>query len=72
MGGGRNYFMMKGENSTGKRLDECLVSNWKNDKKTRFGDKTATYVTNKQELMNTNMSEVDFVLGKDYKIMLKY
>lgn len=72
MGGGRDYFTMKGENSTGKRLDEDLIVNWKNDKQTRFVNSIAKYVTNKQELMKTNMSKVDFLLGKGYKIMLKY
>jgi len=63
MGGGRDNFMMKGDNSTGKRSDEDLVLNWKNDKKTRFGDKIAKYVTNREELINTDMSKTDFVLG---------
>lgn len=65
MGGGRNNFMKQGVNSTGKRHDEDLIQNWKNDKKTRFGDKIAKYVTNRQELLETDMSKTDFVLGKD-------
>lgn len=72
MGGGRNYFTMKRTNSTGKRLDEDLVKNWMNDKQTRFNDKTAKYVTNKKELMSTDMSNVDFVLGNGYFIIIKY
>lgn len=63
MGGGRDYFTKKGENSTGKRSDEDLIIKWKNDKQNRFSGKSAKYVTNKEELMNTNMLEVDFVLG---------
>lgn len=55
---------MSGANSTGKRSDEDLVANWKNDKANRFADKTAAYVTNARELMDTDMSKVDFVLGK--------
>lgn len=64
MGGGRDYFTKKGVNSTGKRMDEDLVANWKNDKLKRFSGKTAAYVTNAKELMDTDMSKVDFVLGK--------
>lgn len=63
MGGGRDYFTKKGDNSTGKRSDEDLIIKWKNDKQNRFSGKNAKYVTNKEELMNTNMLEVDFVLG---------
>jgi alkaline phosphatase len=65
MGGGRDNFMKKEVNSTGKRNDEDLVLNWKNDKKTRFGDKIAKYITNREELMKTDMSKTDFVLGKN-------
>ncbi|CAI6351944.1 unnamed protein product [Macrosiphum euphorbiae] len=63
MGGGQNNFMKQGVNSTGKRHDEDLIQNWKNDKKTRFGDKIAKYVTTRQELLETDMSKTDFVLG---------
>ncbi|XP_015365193.1 PREDICTED: membrane-bound alkaline phosphatase-like [Diuraphis noxia] len=63
MGGGRNNFMKKGDNSTGKRHDEDLIQNWKKDKKTRFSDKIAKYVTTRQELLETDMSQTDFVLG---------
>jgi len=65
MGGGRNNFMKKGENSTGKRHDEDLIQNWKNDKKTRFSDQIAKYITTRQELLETDMSKTDFVLGKE-------
>lgn len=64
MGGGRGKFMKEGVNSTGERHDEDLIENWKNDKKTRFGDKTAKYLTTRQELLETDMSKTDFVLGK--------
>lgn len=64
MGGGRDWFTMKGVNSTGMRLDEDLIEKWKNDKRDRFGGKNAKYVTNREELLNANMTEVDFVLGK--------
>lgn len=65
MGGGRDNFMKKAVNSTGKRSDEDLIDYWKNDKLTRFGNGTVTsYLTNRDELMNADMSEVDFVLGK--------
>jgi len=63
MGGGRNNFMKKGDNSTGKRHDEDLIQKWKNDKKTRFSDKIAKYVTTRQELLEMDMSKTDFVLG---------
>jgi len=66
MGGGINKFMKQGVNSTGKRRDEDLIQNWKNDKKTRFGDKIAKYVTTRQELLDTDMSKTDFVLGTSY------
>ena len=71
MGGGRDNFMKKEINSTGKRHDEDLIQNWKNDKKTRFGDKVAKYVTTREELLNTDMSKTDFVLGKE-NYLLKY
>jgi len=64
MGGGRDNLMKEGLNSTGKRKDEDLIQYWKNDKITRFGDKVAKYVTTREELMNTDMSTTDFVLGK--------
>lgn len=65
MGGGRDNFMKQGVNSTGKRSDEDLIAKWKNDKLTRFGNETVTsYLTNRDELMKADMSEVDFVLGK--------
>lgn len=64
MGGGRDYFTKKRDNFTGMRSDEDLILNWKKDKENRFSGKGAKYVTNKEELMNTSMSEVDFVLGE--------
>jgi len=64
MGGGRDKFELRGINSTGDRSDEDLVLNWKQDKKNRFANKTAKYVTNREELLQTDMTKVDFVLGK--------
>lgn len=63
MGGGREKFMMQSNNSSGNRSDEDLILNWKNDKQNRFNNKTAKYITNRNELINTDMSKVDFVLG---------
>lgn len=63
MGGGSKKFLMKGNNSIGERSDEDLVLNWTNDKKNRFGGKTAKYITNRDQLLSTDMSKVDFVLG---------
>lgn len=54
---------MRGQNSTGERADEDLIAKWKNDKHKRFAGKTAKYVTNRDELLNADMSKVDFVLG---------
>lgn len=54
---------MRGQNSTGERTDEDLIVKWKNDKHKRFADKTAKYLTNRDELLNADMSKVDFVLG---------
>lgn len=65
MGGGRNNFLLKdGDNSTGKRLDENLIDAWKTDKQKRFSGQAAQYVKNREELMNANTSEVDYLLGK--------
>ncbi|XP_060833889.1 membrane-bound alkaline phosphatase-like [Rhopalosiphum padi] len=72
MGGGRDNFMKKEVNSTGKRNDEDLVLNWMNDKKTRFGDKIAKYITNREELMKTDMSKTDFVLGLFHRSHMDY
>lgn len=72
MGGGRDYFTMKGVNSTGKRSDEDLVANWRKDKLNRFADKTAAYVTNAQELKDADMSKVDFVLGLFHRSHMNY
>jgi alkaline phosphatase len=72
MGGGRDNFMKKEVNSTGKRNDEDLVLNWKNDKKARFGDKIAKYITTREELMKTDMSKTDFVLGKSKLFTINY
>lgn len=66
MGGGQDYFMMHSNNSSGHRSDEDLIQNWKNDKQNRFNGKTAKYVTNREELMNADMSKVDFILGMEY------
>lgn len=63
MGGGTDKFTKKGANTTGERSDEDLVLNWQNDKQKRFNDKIAKYVKNREELLNTDMSRVDFVLG---------
>lgn len=68
MGGGRDYFTLV--NSTGKRSDEDLITKWKNDKQKRFAGKTAKYITNREELLNTDMSKVDFVLGKSSIIQI--
>lgn len=65
MGGGRNKFELRGINSTGERSDEDLVLNWKQDKRNRFANMTAEYVTNREELMQTDLAKVDFVLGKN-------
>ncbi|XP_025202610.1 membrane-bound alkaline phosphatase-like [Melanaphis sacchari] len=73
MGGGRDYFTKRGiSNSTGKRHDEDLVLKWKNDKKTRFGDKIAKYITTREELMKTDMSQTDFVLGLFHRSHMDY
>ncbi|VVC29116.1 Alkaline-phosphatase-like, core domain,Alkaline phosphatase-like, alpha/beta/alpha,Alkaline [Cinara cedri] len=72
MGGGRNKFVMRGQNSTGERSDEDLIVKWKNDKQNRFAGKTAKYLTNKDELLNTDMSKVDFVLGLFHKNHMDY
>lgn len=64
MGGGRNYFTLANStNSTGKRLDEDLILKWKTDKE-KISGQTAKYITNKEELLKTDMSKVDFLLGK--------
>ncbi|CAH1725914.1 unnamed protein product [Aphis gossypii] len=72
MGGGRDNFMKQGLNSTGKRQDEDLILNWKNDKKTRFGDKVAKYITTREELKTTDMSKTDFVLGLFHRSHMDY
>lgn len=64
MGGGSDKFLMQGANSNGERSDEDLIVNWQNDKRKRFSDKVAKYLTNKEELMKTDMEKVDYVLGK--------
>jgi len=63
MGGGTDKFKMKSANTTGERLDEDLVLKWQNDKQKRFNDKSAKYVKNREELLNTDTSRVDFILG---------
>jgi len=72
MGGGRDNFLKKEANSTGKRIDEDLVINWKNDKQTRFGDKIAKYLTTREELIKTDMSKTDFVLGLFHQSHMDY
>jgi len=72
MGGGRDNFMKQGLNSTGKRHDEDLILKWKNDKKTRFGDKIAKYITTREELRTTDMSKTDFVLGMSNLFILNF
>ncbi|XP_022175115.1 alkaline phosphatase-like [Myzus persicae] len=72
MGGGRNNFMMQAANSTGKRRDEDLIQNWKSDKETRFADKIAKYVTTRDELAKTDMSQTDFVLGLFHESHMEY
>jgi len=64
MGGGRDKFLKQEANSTGIRSDEDLVISWKNDKQTRFSDKISKYLTTRDELVKTDMSKTDFVLGK--------
>lgn len=70
MGGGRNNFLKQSTDSTGVRMDEDLVLKWKDDKNTRFGDKKAVYMTNKDELLSTDMTQVDYVLGKALIIVI--
>ncbi|XP_022175105.1 membrane-bound alkaline phosphatase-like [Myzus persicae] len=72
MGGGRNNFMKQAVNSTGKRRDEDLIQKWKSDKETRFADKIAKYVTTRQELLETDMSKTDFVLGLFHPEHMEY
>lgn len=63
MGGGRNKFLMSGNNSTGQRADEDLILKWRNDKQDRFAGKTAKYLTDRDQLMDADVSKIDFVLG---------
>nr|UXP86336.1 membrane-bound alkaline phosphatase isoform X3 [Megoura viciae] len=72
MGGGRDKLMKQGVNSTGLRSDEDLVINWKNDKRTRFSDKISKYVTTRDELAKTDMSQTDFVLGLFHRNHMDY
>lgn len=72
MGGGRDKLVKQGVNSTGIRSDEDLVISWKNDKITRFGDKISKYVTNRDELVKTDMTKTDFVLGENNLFIIFY
>lgn len=59
-------FLLK--NSTdpkGSRTDVDLVKLWKEDKAKRFrNDNNATYVENREQLMNVDPSKTDYLLGK--------
>lgn len=72
MGGGRDKLVKQGVNSTGIRSDEDLVISWKNDKRTRFSDKISKYVTNRDELVKTDMTKTDFVLGENNLFIIFY
>lgn len=64
MGGGRSKLLPQ-TTSGGQRADgENLVQVWSADKRQRFGNANAVYVTDRKQLMDTDMSKVDFVLGK--------
>ncbi|XP_050540538.1 membrane-bound alkaline phosphatase-like [Daktulosphaira vitifoliae] len=63
MGGGRSKFLMKRTNTTYERSDEDLVLRWKNDKKTRVKEENAVYVTNREDLLKIDISNVDYLLG---------
>ncbi|XP_050431792.1 membrane-bound alkaline phosphatase-like [Adelges cooleyi] len=62
MGGGRNKFLLK-NGKTAERSDVDLVVQWKEDKKERFENENAVYMTNREELMTTDTSNVDHLLG---------
>lgn len=49
-------------NQPGRRMDgKNLIQTWL---KTKKNPKTAKYVWNKQQLFNVNVSETDYLLGK--------
>ncbi|XP_050431795.1 membrane-bound alkaline phosphatase-like [Adelges cooleyi] len=71
-GGGRDKFRAMKINSTGERLDEDLVAKWKRDKTDRFEGKTTRYMTTRKELLNTDVSKVDYLLGLFHDSHLEY
>ncbi|XP_050431794.1 membrane-bound alkaline phosphatase-like [Adelges cooleyi] len=72
MGGGRNKLMRKKTNSSGERNDEDLLDKWMADKQERFHGKTAKYITTRKELLTTDMSKTDFLLGLFHDDLLDY
>lgn len=57
-------FLLNDTNQNGKRMDVDLVRLWKEDKAKRFGNGKASYVENRQQLLNVNPKKTEFLLGE--------
>jgi len=57
-------FYKKDMDQKGNRMDEDLVKVWMDDKNKRFGNGKASYVENRDQLLNVDTSKTDYLLGK--------
>lgn len=57
-------FLLNDTNQNGKRMDVDLVRLWKEDKAKRFGNGKASYVENRQQLLNVDPKKTEFLLGE--------
>lgn len=64
LGGGRQMFYLNNTEQNGSRMDMDLIKFWKDDKAQRFGSDNATYVENRDQLLNVDSSKTDYLMGK--------
>lgn len=57
-------FLLNDTNQNGKRMDVDLVRLWKEDKAKRFENGKASYVENRQQLLNVDPKKTEFLLGE--------
>lgn len=57
-------FFLNDTHQKGYRMDVDLVQLWKEDKAKRFGNGKASYVENRDQLLNVDASKTEYLLGK--------
>lgn len=58
------FLLQNNTDQKGVRMDVDLVKLWKEDKARRFRNGNATYIENREQLLNVDATKTDYLLGK--------